>query len=108
MIRQIDSEWTNHCLEQACEGTRSLWTCSIPVKIREECYSDSGAGIKGTVYVREHGNSVGRVTVVFVPKLLRLTKRRCHLVYPGVFGFDWDKVTCLQIGQWVIRSELGI
>ena len=58
--------------------------------------------------VRGQGNSVGRVTVVFVPKLFRWTKRRCHLVYPGVFGFDWDKVTGRQTGQWPIPSELGI
>ena len=26
MIRQIDPVWTNHCLEQACEGPGILWT----------------------------------------------------------------------------------
>ena len=71
MVNGQTTAWNRLVKEQEFFGLHIQLLSSVPVKIREECYSDSGAGIKGTVYVREQGNCVGRFCVAFVPKLLR-------------------------------------
>lgn len=73
--------WNRLLKDQELFGLHIQLLSSLPVKIREECYFDSSAGIEGTVYVPEQGNSVDRVTVVSVPKLLR-------------WGFDLISLLC--------------